>query len=194
MGIIPQSKFGKCSQCGDTSVPCVKVGKELFCRDKCHRGNKVKQQMAKANLKQQVRQLVTYQRAEGIVDNVQELTIDIDRILSRYIRLRDMEADGKITCFCCDKRISWQKAHAMHFISRQHMGTRFLIQNLKSGCFTCNVEKRGNLEVYKERLTPEVIDFLIEQSHTVSNVTRDDLKEILIDLQFKLKNVESKLK
>lgn len=50
MGIIPQSKFGKCSQCNDTDVPCVKVESERI-RDKCHKNNKAKQQMAKASEK-----------------------------------------------------------------------------------------------------------------------------------------------
>lgn len=197
MGIIPTSKFGDCYECGDKDVPCVKVGKNLFCRDKCHRNNKIKQQVTKANQRNKVRGLITYERQEGILDSVSELVIDCDRVISRYIRLRDREADGKITCYCCGKRVAWEKAHCMHFINRQHMATRFLQQNLRSGCFTCNVEKRGNLIVYAEKLNAEnagITEWLNEEARTVTSLTQSDLKEILFDFQQKLRQVESKLK
>lgn len=196
MSTIPNSKWGVCSQCGDTG-PCVKVAKDLFCRDKCHKQNKVKEQVAKANTRNAVRGLVTYQRQEGIVDSISELKIDLDRVSSRYIRLRDMEKDGKITCYCCSKRVAWQKAHCMHFIDRVHMATRYLIANLHSGCFECNVEKRGNLEAYAAHLekdTPDIVEWLQEQSRTVTNVTQTELKELLYDYHQKLKLVEIKLK
>jgi len=196
MGIIPQSKFGTCSQCGDNG-PCVKVGKSLFCRDKCHRQNKIKEQLTKSNERNKVRSLLTYQKQEGVVDNIGELKADLDRVSSRYIRLRDMEADGKITCYCCEKRVAWQKSHCMHFIDRVHMATRYLIANLHSGCFECNVEKRGNLKAYAEHLendTPGIVEFLQEQSRTITNVTQSELKELLYDFHQKLKLVELKIK
>jgi hypothetical protein len=163
----------------------------------CNNANKAKKQIANANLKQKVRGLIKYERAEGILDSISELTIDIDRVMSRYIRLRDMGKDHKIICYTCDKPVPYQKAQAMHFINRSHMGTRFLTENVKSGCFTCNVEKRGNLEVFAERLEKEhkgIVEWLTEQSHTVQNVTREELKHILFDYQQKLNIVENKLK
>ena len=197
MSIINKHKWGDCSQCGDKDVPCAKVGKNLFCIAVCHKGNKIKAQIAKSNQKQAVRSLGTYQKQEGIVDSIQELTIDLDRVVSRYVRLRDMETDEKITCYCCDKRIHWTKAECMHFIDRRHKATRWLLENLRSGCFTCNNEKKGNLKVYGARLNkenPGIVELLTEQQHSVSNTTRTELKELLIMFQQKLKMVEIKLK
>ncbi len=194
MGIIPTSKWGDCSSCGDKNVAVVKVGKNLFCRDKCHRNNKVQQQVQKASERNKVRSLNTYQKVEGIVDSLQELTADLDRVVSRYVRIRDMEKDGKITCYTCDKRVSYLKAHCSHFINRSNMGTRFLLDNLRSCCYECNVEKRGNIKVFAERLTkenPTIVEWLNEQAHTVANPTRDELKSLLIDFQFKLRTVEN---
>lgn len=195
MSYLPQSKFGSCSSCGATDTNVVKVKKDLFCIS-CHQANKTKVQIQKAGNRQRCRSLINYERAEGILDSISELTLDIDRVLSRYIRLRDMGKDHKIICYTCDKPVPYQKAHAMHFINRQHIGTRFLIQNVKSGCFTCNVEKRGNLEVFAKRLeieTPGIVEWLTEQSHVVTNVTKNELKEILFDYQQKLNLVEKKL-
>ena len=85
----------------------------------------------------------------------------------------------------------------MHFINRQHLGTRFLLANLRSGCFTCNVEKRGNIEVYGEKLnaeTPDIVEWLQEQSRSVVSLTQSDLKELLFDFRQKLRLVETKLR
>ncbi len=196
MSIINKHKWGDCSVCYAKDTAVVKVAKDLVCLN-CRKSQKNKVQIEKANVRNKVRSLGTYQREEGILDSIQELTIDLDRVISRYIRLRDMEKDGKISCFCCGKRVQWTKAHAMHFINRQHVATRFLLDNLKSGCFECNVEKRGNLEVYAEKLEKEksgIVEWLREQAATVANVTRDELKENLISFQHKLRLVETKLK
>lgn len=195
MSYLPQSKFGKCSNCGQDNTNVVKVKKDLFCIP-CHQSNKTKVQIQKANVRQKVRSLIGYQRSEGLVDSISELKIDLDRVSSRYIRLRDMEADGKITCYCCGKRVAWQKAHCMHLIDRVHMATRYLILNLHSGCFECNVEKDGNLEVYAAKLEkeiPNIVEWLQEQSRTITNTTQSELKELLYDFHQKLKIVELKL-
>lgn len=193
MSLIPNSKIGDCGRCGAKNTPCRKRKKELLCISKCCRKDDTTRQLARAK----VRGLVQYQKEDGTMDSIKELTCDIDRILSRYVRLRDMESDGKITCYCCGKRVKWEQAHAMHYINRQHLGTRFLLENLRSGCFECNVEKRGNLVVYAEKLNkenPVIVEWLTEQSHTVSSPTRNDLKELLFDFQQRLKMVELKLK
>lgn len=195
--MIPTSKTGTCSQCGDVNAPCVKIGKELFCVRICNKLKKIKAQAQRAREKLAVRSLGVYQKNEAILSSLQELTIDLDRTISRYVRLRDMEPDGKITCYCCDKRIPWTMAHCMHFINREHLNTRFLLLNLRSGCFECNVEKKGNIPVFKARLElerPGTVEFLEEQAHTVASPSRSDLKELLFDFRQKLRLVESKLK
>lgn len=195
MGLIATSKIADCDRCGAKDTACRKRKKEHLCLS-CCRQDDVAAQLSKQREKQKVRSLGTYQRQEGIVDSIQELVLDIDRVQSRYVRLAAMGKDHKIECYCCRKKVPWQKAQLMHFINRSHLATRFLLQNGKAGCFECNVEKRGNLEVYEQRLNeeqPGLADWLKEQSYTVANPTRDELKMILTDFQFKLKLVETKL-
>lgn len=198
MSLLPQYKIGDCSieGCGLIETAGRKVGKDFICL-KHYTDQKNKVQIQKANDRNKVRSLATYQRTEGIMDSVQELTIDLDRVISRYVRLRDMGKDHKITCYICGNRVKWEKAHCMHFIPRQHLATRFLIDNLRSGCFTCNVEKRGNLIEFENKLKGEEIglyEFLQEQSRVVSSPSRDELKQLLFDYQQRLKIVELKLK
>lgn len=192
---IEKTKFGDCSQCNLVDTNVVKRGKKLFCLN-CARDNKNKEQIKKANVRQKVRGLVKYERAEGILDDIGELTIDLDRVISRFIRLRDMEADGKVTCYCCGARKDWKKIHCSHFIKRIEMGTRFLMDNLRCTCYECNVEKRGNLEVFAKKLNlekPGITEWLEEQARQTNKPTRNELKSILYDYQCKLNLVEKKL-
>lgn len=195
MSLLPQYKIGDCSieGCGLKDTQGRKVGKNFICADH-YRNAKQKEQVTKANTRNKVRGLVKYERAEGVLDDITELTIDIDRVLSRYIRIRDMEADGKITCYTCGARKEWKKMHCSHFIKRIELGTRFLLDNVRCACYECNVEKRGNLKVYAERLNqekPGITEWLQEQAHQVNKPTRNELKEILHDYQLKLNTVEN---
>lgn len=63
--MINKHKWGDCScGCGQTDVPCVKVGKEMFALN-CHRRNKAKEQAVKTKEKNAVRSLGSYQQLDG---------------------------------------------------------------------------------------------------------------------------------
>lgn len=196
--IINQSKFGDCSQCGDKDVPCVKVGKLLFCRDKCHRNNKAQEQVTKANNKSKVRGLISYQRESGIVDDIQELTIDLDRVTSRMVRLMAIEVDGTIQCFTCPSKKPLKMMHCGHFISRANMAFRFdWTYNLRCQCPNCNLTLRGNLIVFAERLNeerPGIVTWMQEEARKVYSPTRDELKQMLFDYQQRVNILENKFK
>lgn len=197
MSNLPQYKIiQECCQCGDTDTPGSKVGKETFCLN-CHRANKAKQQVDKSNLKNKVRQLGSKQRNDATYDELQDLKIDLDRVVSRYVRLKEIDSEHKCECFTCGRKAHYLKQHCGHFINRVHLATRWLIQNLRVQCVKCNIELRGNIKVYAERLEEEnkgSVEFLQELSRTVEHPTRDELKQLLFDYQQKLKLVESKLK
>lgn len=131
-------------------------------------------------------------------DSITALKADLDRITSQYIRYRDTQSDGFIYCFCCGKKITYANADCMHFIPRRHLTTRWLTDNLRAGCKNCNqYTENGNLKLYAENLEKEKsgsVEFLEEQSRQIANVSVSDLKELLIEMQFKLKLVENKLK
>lgn len=186
--------------CGQLVFGTDKNTKEGYCKSHQHlrtdldKRSIAQKAMSKQRERSKVRGLLGYQEDEGIIDTISELKIDLDRIISRYIRIRDMEADGKITCYICGKRVKWEKAHAMHFIPRGNLSTRFLLDNLKSGDWDCNVGLNGNLKKYAEKLEEErkgTVEFLIEQSQQVSSPTREELKNLLTEFQFKLRVVEN---
>lgn len=198
MSLLPQYKIGDCSieGCGLTDTECRKVGKSLICAWH-YTDAKKKEQVKKAYARQSVRSLVKYERQEGILDSVQELILDLDRVVSRYLRLREMDKERKCQCFTCSTRRDWQKVHAGHFIPRSNLYYRWdLTYNLRVQCPNCNVNLRGNYKEYEKRLEAErkgIVQWMQETAREVYSPTRDELKMLLFDYQQKLKIVEKKL-
>ena len=195
--LIPRSKHGDCQQCGDKNVPCAKVGKNLYCLSKCHRDNKIKSYTQRASVRNQVRSLGTYQKAEGIVDSVSELMVDLDRVYSRWLRLANMGKDLKCDCYTCGARVMWTKAQCGHMISRSHLGLRWEPINTKVQCAHCNVGLHGNIEEFRKRLDlerPGTSEWLTDTSREVYSPTKDELKQKLFEYQQRLRLVETKLK
>ena len=104
MPIIPQSKFGNCSQCGDTDVACVKVGKELFCRGKCHKNNKTLQQLEKSKQKQSLQ--IGLRKLGNSNDNIElaQTVVSANAELERWFKERREEMTG--ICQHCGSKTS----------------------------------------------------------------------------------------
>lgn len=188
---ISRFKTGECATCG-AKGDVVKIKKETYCLS-CNKNIKAHQQIERAKERNAVRGLNTYQKENGFIDNQQELIIDLDRLVSRFVRLSAAEADLKITCYTCGYRVLWTKAHCSHFINRQHLATRWLLKNLKAACANCNVTLRGNLKAYSERLEREEkgqVEFLTELGHTIEKPSLNELKEMIFDFQQKVNILE----
>ena len=194
--IINRTKFGNCCSCSAKDTEVVKVKKDTYCLN-CHRTNKAKEQIQKASVRNQVRSLGSYQKAEGIVDSVSELVIDLDRVYSRWIRLANMGKDLKCDCYTCGARVMWTKAQCGHMISRSHLGLRWEPINTKVQCANCNVGLHGNIEEFRKRLDlerPGTSEWLTDTSREVYSPTKDELKQKLFEYQQRLRLVETKLK
>lgn len=49
----------------------------------------------------------------------------LDTVFSEFIRLRDCDDNGTVTCFVTGERVWWRDADAAHFIDRGIMTTRY---------------------------------------------------------------------
>ena len=194
-GLIANSKIGNCTVCNATNTECRKRQKDLICLS-CCRTQDIKKQLYKQSEKSKVRGLQTYQKVEGIIDSTQELIIDLDRVVSKYVRLAAMGKDRKCECYTCGSKRDWTKMQCGHFISRSHLATRWELANLRVQCPVCNVNDYGNLAQYEAYLEEEhkgITEWLKEQSRIVYSPSRDELKQLLFDFQQRLKLVETKL-
>lgn len=59
------------------------------------------------------------------LDSLSTLIKKMDDIFSDYIRLRDADNHGTVTCFITGERVWWRDADAAHFVGRSNMPTRY---------------------------------------------------------------------
>ena len=64
----------------------------------------------------------------------------LDRVFSKWVRLRDANEAGYCTCCFCEKPVKWTDAEACHFVDRRHLSTRFHEKNVHAGHILCNRE------------------------------------------------------
>lgn len=67
----------------------------------------------------------------------------LDRIFSEYIRLRDADKNGNIRCITSGQIMHWTEADAGHFMSREHMATRYDERNVNAQGRSDNRFKSG---------------------------------------------------
>lgn len=196
--MIPKTKFGDCSNenCDAKNTECIKVGKYLFCL-KCR--NKAKQTLSKSATKKVASKLYKQQKENGSsIDAERSFLIqDLDVITSKYVRLKDANNEGIVSCFTCDWRGSWKDLDCGHYIVRSKMLLRWDLRNLRPQCKTCNQLNYGEVEKFAinlEKENPGIVEALLEQSRITCKWSRSELKELLLYMRGKLKLIEFKMK
>jgi hypothetical protein len=61
-----------------------------------------------------------------------------DKWFSEFIRLRDSDEFGRVTCVTCSHRGHWRELQCGHWITRGHEATRFDERNCTTQCRGCN--------------------------------------------------------
>ena len=119
----------------------------------------------------------------------------LDRVFSKFIRLRDTNEQGWGQCISCGKIVFWGKAHAGHFINRRHMSLRYSEMNVNLQCVACNTFNEGNAAGYALGLTKkhgeDVIKQLMIAKKQSKKFTQTELKQITEYYKYKVKNLLS---
>lgn len=71
------------------------------------------------------------------------------KLMSKYVRLKYADKQGKCKCYTCDVVKNWKELQAGHF---KHNRLDFDERNLKPQCVKCNKWLSGRLDVYAENL------------------------------------------
>ena len=80
----------------------------------------------------------------------------LDKVFSKYIRLRDAMPSGLFRCISCGKIKPIEQADCGHFHSRTHMSTRFDEDNCHAECRYCNRFSADHLIGYRENLIKKI--------------------------------------
>lgn len=119
----------------------------------------------------------------------------LDRVFSTYIRLRDADTNGMVRCYCCGKLLPWKESQNMHFIPRQHMGTRFDEVNCNAGCVKCNYYNNGNIEAYTLHLKADHGEEIVERLTLKKTIGRKfadfEYKELIKYYKNEIKKLKS---
>lgn len=78
-----------------------------------------------------------------------------DEITSQYIRRKHADASGNVACVTCNKVLHWKEMHCAHYIERASKATRWMEENLRPACPSCNVYRK---EFHKREYTLVMID------------------------------------
>lgn len=104
-----------------------------------------------------------------------------DGVFSRHIRRRG-ETYGYNHCYTCGKYLPFEELQAGHFIPRRYLAVRWHPLNVWPQCNTCNVEKNGNLAVYKRKLAAQFSELAIEALWDIARtgqITDVEIKTII---------------
>ena len=94
----------------------------------------------------------------------QKLKIKLWKVFSEYIRRRDADSSGYVSCCSCGCRKHWKLMQAGHYRPRTDgLATFFLEKNVHAQCPQCNKWKRGNLAPYSIYLRQRYGEQILEE-------------------------------
>ncbi len=68
---------------------------------------------------------------------------ELDRVFSLFIRHRNADDEGFVTCITCGRSNHLKKMQCGHFMSRAKYATRWNETNCQVQCYGCNVMQQG---------------------------------------------------
>lgn len=114
----------------------------------------------------------------------------IDRVFHEYIRRRDVNSDGYGECISCSKKIHFTESDAGHFISRQHLSTRWDERNVHLQCRKCNRFEYGRQYEYSVKIGGEIAEELLILSRQIQKFSDAELLDIYEKFNEKLKDLK----
>lgn len=106
-----------------------------------------------------------------------QLVKELDKVFSEYIRKRDADHNGNVSCFTCGKVAHWKEMQCGHFQSRKHYATRWDEQNCQVQDSGCNIFRSGeqfkfgiNLDKKYGQGTAETLERMARFTIKFSNV------------------------
>lgn len=160
--------LAKCKQCRE---PKIRLRNGIKTHSLCTECKKVKE----LEKKEKHKQTKTYQKKRfGVLHR------KAWKLVSLYVRTKDADEFGMVTCYTCDGRLHYKESNAGHY---HHGKLDFDPQrNLRVQCVRCNQHKSGNLAVYGTKLARELgVDGLeqLELDANTTTYTIEDLEKII---------------
>jgi hypothetical protein len=116
------------------------------------------------------------------------------KTFSEWIRRKDADAGGTVTCYTCGKLMYWKEAHAGHALPGRHNAVLFDPEIVRVQCPVDNIWKGGNYPVFTAKLIRENglewFESKLEGARRVVKYTRSDLEDLIASYKSKLEALE----
>lgn len=110
-----------------------------------------------------------------------KLIKEMDEVFSLFVRLRDADRQGTVSCFVTGERIYYKDCDAAHFIDRAHMATRWEESNVHACTVDSNRYDPDHLEKYEKAMDKAMghswVMYLKTQSKMLTKFTAAELQE-----------------
>lgn len=114
---------------------------------------------------------------------IAKLKKEADAAWSIYIRVRDSDSNGMVTCITCPTTLHWKQMQCGHFVSRRVNSLRFDEQNTNAQDVSCNMFHSGEQYKYGLALDEKYGDGTAAQLHgrrfETHSFTREELEGII---------------
>jgi len=130
-------------------------------------------------------------KLQGLKDQSNTINAQLDRVFSLYIRLNNADKDGFVRCFTCNKKLHYKEIHNGHFLTRMNLATRWEEKNCNPQCPHCNVNLKGNISKYENKLGLDVV-FMLKNLTKIP--TRNWIEENIISYGRKTRSILKNLR
>lgn len=124
----------------------------------------------------------------------QKLVHKLDDAFSEYIRLRDADSDGIVTCITCEDKHHWAEVDCGHFVPRINMATRWELKNCNGQCRLCNSTTDGKYHEHADAIDrkygPGTADKLVKQGREERHFAEHELQGMIDELRKEIKAVK----
>ena len=106
-----------------------------------------------------------------------------DTAFSLYIRRRDADTNGYVTCVTCPTNKHYKMMDAGHFVSRKKEGTRYDDRNVFTQCKRCNIFMSGNKPEFSiflmKRFGKGIVEELVKTGNLIVRRRTWDYEELI---------------
>lgn len=133
-------------------------------------------------------EVVTHRKSG--VSMKKSLISKLDKVFSRYIRLRDTDDNGYFKCPTCGRILPFDQADCSHYWSRTHYSTRWNEDNCVVECKHCNRFDSSHLDGLGRHLKKKLGEQRFELLHWLHHQPKDldefELATLIKDYQKKV--------
>jgi hypothetical protein len=117
----------------------------------------------------------------------------LDEVFSKYIRIKNADENGICQCVTCGGMFHWKRVDCGHYITRNHMGTRWAEENVGPQCQGCNRFGGGKPDIFAIRIQdkygPEALQRLNYAKNQITQWQRYELRMMIKMYEDKLKEL-----